>query len=159
MTFVAPRIAWDASGPRSGRGSTAVEFAVLFPLFFIIFYAIVTFSLIFVAQQNLTFAAEEGARVALNFLPASDLPDALKKRKEAACTAALSVSGWLADASSCDATPNPCAYDASMQCITVTLAYHYSTRPLVPPLPLLDVALPTQLTGTAVIQLNPGYLL
>jgi Flp pilus assembly protein TadG len=48
--------------PRRQRGTAAVEFAMIFPLFFVILYGIVTFSLIFVAQQNLTLAAEEGAR-------------------------------------------------------------------------------------------------
>ncbi|KLU20452.1 pilus assembly protein TadE, partial [Caballeronia mineralivorans PML1(12)] len=45
----------------------AVEFAIVFPLFFLVFYAIVTYSMIFVAQQSLTLAASEGARAALRY--------------------------------------------------------------------------------------------
>ncbi|CAB3760622.1 TadE/TadG family type IV pilus assembly protein [Paraburkholderia humisilvae] len=144
---------------RRERGVAAVEFALLFPLFFIIFYAIVTFSLIFVAQQSLTLAAEEGARAALNFQQADTVADALAKRVAAACAAATGMENWLAASSSCVATPNPCTYDATMQCVSVTLNYNYAARPLVPPVPLLDVVLPAQLTSTAMIQLNPGYLL
>jgi Flp pilus assembly protein TadG len=57
----------DVRRVHAQRGATAIEFALLFPLFFAILYAIITFSLIFVAQQNLTLAAEEGARAALNW--------------------------------------------------------------------------------------------
>lgn len=51
------------------RGNIAIEFAIVFLLFFFVFYAIVTYSLIFVAQQSLTLAAAEGARAALRFQP------------------------------------------------------------------------------------------
>jgi Flp pilus assembly protein TadG len=145
--------------PRRQRGATAVEFALLFPLFFMIFYAIVTFSLIFVAQQSLTLAAEEGARAVLNFQQADDLDDALNKRVAAACTAATGMANWLVAGSNCVATPNPCTYDTSMECVSVTLNYDYAARPLVPPVPLLDIVLPAQLTSTAMVQINPGYLL
>ncbi|SAL37881.1 TadE family protein [Caballeronia udeis] len=53
------------AGRRVQRGSMAVEFAIVFPLFFLVFYAIVTYSMIFVAQQSLTLAASEGARAPL----------------------------------------------------------------------------------------------
>lgn len=42
MTRQAQPRAWQRQ-----RGATAVEFALVFPLFFLIFYAIVTFGLIF----------------------------------------------------------------------------------------------------------------
>jgi Flp pilus assembly protein TadG len=141
------------------RGATAVEFALLFPLFFIIFYAIVTFSLIFVAQQSLTLAAEEGARAVLNFQQADNAADALTKRMSAACTTATSMSNGLIAGSTCVATPNACTYDPTMDCVSVTLNYNYAANPLVPPVPLLNVVLPKQLTSTAMIQINPGYLL
>nr|WP_246270643.1 TadE/TadG family type IV pilus assembly protein [Paraburkholderia solisilvae] len=148
-----------ACASRGERGATAVEFALLFPLFFIIFYAIVTFSLIFVAQQSLTLAAEEGARAALNFQQADNDADALAKRVAAACETATGMANWLAARADCEATPNPCTYDPTMECVSVTLSYDYAARPLVPPVPLLDIVLPAQLTSTAMIQLNPGFLL
>ena len=36
------------------KGAAAIEFAIIFPIFFIIFYAVVTYGLIFAAQQTLT---------------------------------------------------------------------------------------------------------
>ena len=59
----------------------------------------------------------------------------------------------------CDASWAPCTFDGTMRCVTVTLTYNYQSYPLVPPVPLLDVALPAQLTSSAMVQLNPGYVL
>lgn len=141
------------------RGSSAVEFALVFPLFFMIFYAIVTFSLIFVAQQSLTLAAEEGARAALNYQQAQDVTTAFNARASAACQVATSMTNWLAGEANCDASWAACTFNAAMNCVTVTLTYNYESHPLVPSMPLLDATLPTQLTSTSMVQLNPGYVL
>jgi Flp pilus assembly protein TadG len=50
------------------QGAAAIEFAILFPIFFLIFYAIITYGLIFAAQQTLTLAAAEGQE------PQCDIP-------------------------------------------------------------------------------------
>lgn len=39
---------------RRERGATAIEFALMLPVFFLILYAIITYGMIFAAQQNLT---------------------------------------------------------------------------------------------------------
>ena len=49
------------------KGAAAIEFAIIFPIFFIIFYAVVTYGLIFAAQQTITLAAAEGARAAVRY--------------------------------------------------------------------------------------------
>jgi Flp pilus assembly protein TadG len=142
------------------RGNTAIEFAIVFPLFFLVFYAIVSYSLIFVAQQSLTLAAEEGARAALSYQAgATSVADSLSKRGTAACTTATGLSNWLAGVAQCAATPAPCNYDATMDCMQVTLAYAYAQNPLIPTLPLLDMALPDALNASAMIQLDPNNLL
>ena len=61
----------------SENGTAAVEFAIVFPVLFAVLYGIVTYSVIFVAQQSLTLAAEEGARAALNYQNAADAAAAL----------------------------------------------------------------------------------
>lgn len=45
---------------RGQKGAAAIEFAIIFPIFFLIFYAVVTYGLIFAAQQTITLAASEG---------------------------------------------------------------------------------------------------
>jgi Flp pilus assembly protein TadG len=139
--------------PRTQRGVTAIEFALVFPLFFAILYAIVTFSLILVAQQNLTLAASEGARAALNWQANAGMQDALAKRAAAACTAAQQVTATLVQAMQCTSTSAACG--SGMECVNVQLTFNYSLHPIVPTLPLLSYAVPTMLTSSATVQLNP----
>jgi Flp pilus assembly protein TadG len=149
-----------SSAWRDTRGSSAVEFAIVFPVFFLVLYGIVTFSLIFVAQQTLTLAAEEGARAALRYqASATSVPQSLTLRAQAACLAAAAPANWLASAAPCSTTLAPCSYDTTLQCLQVSLAYNYATRPLVPNLPLLGLVLPATLTARAQVQLNPDNLL
>ena len=145
-----------ASGTRAQRGATAIEFALVFPLFFMILYAIITFSLILVAQQNLTLAASEGARAALNWQSSKSLDDALVNRGNAACDAAKLMTATLVQAqTTCESSSAPCGTDNSMRCVNVQLSYAYADYPLVPILPLLGFAVPTTLSSSATVQLNP----
>jgi Flp pilus assembly protein TadG len=137
------------------RGSTAIEFALLFPLFFTVLYAIITFSLIFVAQQNLTLAAEEGARAALNWQSSTSLQNALVNRGNAACAAAKLMIATLVQTAQCTPSSAPCGPGNTMQCVNVSLIYNYQANPLVPALPLLSSALPNALSSSATVQLNP----
>jgi len=148
---------------RAERGSAAIEFAIVFPLFFVVLYAIVTYSLVFLAQQSLTAAAEEGARAALVWQSASTAGDALTERATQACSRAASVVNWLPVAPTCakaiSTAPSGCNNNPAMDCIQVTLTYPYTTSPIVPLLPLLDLAIPTSLVGQATVQLDPENLL
>ncbi|MBN3807335.1 pilus assembly protein [Paraburkholderia sp. Ac-20336] len=145
----------NASRQRAQRGATAVEFGLVFPLFFLILYAIVTYSVIFVAQQNLTLAASEGARAALNWQTNVSMATALTNRGNAACAAAKLVVQPLVSAMQCAATNASCGTSNAMTCITVSLTYNYKSNPLLPALPLLGLAMPTMLSGSATVQLNP----
>ncbi|MBI0328830.1 TadE/TadG family type IV pilus assembly protein [Burkholderia plantarii] len=142
---------------RKERGSMSVEFALILPAFFMVLYAVITYGLIFAAQQNLTLAATEGARAALNYQVSSTPQAALTARATAACTAATNLAGWLTGVT-CTSTPaGNCSYDTSMYCIKVTLTYPYNTSPLIAPLPLVGMLLPVpdSLTGTATVQISP----
>jgi Flp pilus assembly protein TadG len=154
-THCASRALERAPGRRAHaqRGATAIEFALVFPLFFSILYAIVMFSLILVAQQNLTLAASEGARSALNWRANGGLTDAIQKRTDGTCTTAKLMISTLVKKMDCTATQATC--NGGMVCVTVTLKYDYSTYPVIPTLPLLSYAVPTSLTSTAMVQLNP----
>jgi Flp pilus assembly protein TadG len=145
------------------RGSAAIEFAIVFPVFFFVLYAIVTYSMVFLAQQSLTAAAEEGARAALVWQSAANSGAALTARAGQACTRAASVVSWLPVAATCtnaiSAAPSGCNNNPNMDCIQVTLTYAYGTNPLVPLLPLLNLVVPQSLTGQATVQLDPENLL
>ncbi|KAG0771683.1 hypothetical protein G6F22_016279 [Rhizopus arrhizus] len=47
---------------RAQRGVYALEFGLVFVVFFLVFYAILTYSLVAAAQQSVTLAALDGAR-------------------------------------------------------------------------------------------------
>ncbi|WP_434109642.1 TadE/TadG family type IV pilus assembly protein [Paraburkholderia caffeinilytica] len=141
------------------RGATAIEFALVFPIFFSIFYVIVTFSMIFVAQQSLTLATAEGARAALNYQLASSVPGAVTLRATAACNTATHMVAQMIRSADCQTAPTNCSYDSSMTCIAVTLTYNYAASPLIPTLPGLGLLLPKNLSSTATVQLNPVNIL
>jgi Flp pilus assembly protein TadG len=166
-----------AARRRSSRGVVAVEFALLFPAFFLIFYAIITYGLIMAAQQTLTLAAAEGARAAVRY-PSnpSSVADSVNQRISAACTAASAPLAWLknlgglgaaagcgtsASAPGVNVASDVCAYASTLTCVTVTVTYNYGGHPLIPNLlgGLLSLPTPARLTGTAVMQIDPAYLL
>lgn len=51
---------------KSQRGAVAIEFALLFLIFFTLFYAIVSYSIIFLLKTSFHHAANEGARSAIS---------------------------------------------------------------------------------------------
>jgi Flp pilus assembly protein TadG len=166
QTFSARR-SWRNDGSRPSaqarqRGLAAVEFALVFPIFFLIFYGLVTYSLIFVAQQSLALAASEGARSALT------VGVTTTQAGTVACTRARIVASWLdnwqgtgnlgctpavvANCPSALASLNPVP-----QCIAVTVSFAYSGtggHPLVPTIPGMGPVLPTSLSSTAVVQVG-----
>ncbi|WP_211472396.1 TadE/TadG family type IV pilus assembly protein [Collimonas humicola] len=139
------------------RGVAAIEFALVFPVFFMLMYGIITYVLIFLAQQSLALAAEEGARAALRYTTAD--------RGTIACSTATQLVSWLgsgtggAPLATCTPTgPVTCALPVgtTAQCITVKVSYPYGTQPLVPLLlgSLMSVAVPTTLASSATVQIN-----
>jgi Flp pilus assembly protein TadG len=138
------------------RGATAIEFAIIFPVFFLIFYAIVTYALIMTVQQSLTLAASEGARAMLRY----QLD--LGTRQTTACNIARAPLTWLTQtAITCTAntqiTDQPsCTATGDYKCYAVVVTYNYATTPLVPPLlgPLLSLPTPSTLNGRAVVYLK-----
>ena len=69
------------------------------------------------------------------------------------------MSNWLMQPTTCNTTTVTCTYDTTMNCIQVTLDYDYASKPLMPTLPLLKLALPDALVAQAMVQLDPNNLL
>jgi len=138
------------------HGVAAIEFALVFPVFFMLLYGIITYVLIFLAQQSLALAAEEGARAALRYTTAN--------RGAIGCSTATQLVSWLGSTggvpiATCTPTgPVTCALPAgtTAQCITVNVSYPYGSNPLVPLLlgSLMKVAVPTILASSATVQIN-----
>lgn len=62
-------------------GNYALEYALVFPLLFLAIYTMLSFGMIYAAQQSLNMAAQEGARTLLRWWPAGASGD------EAGCAA------------------------------------------------------------------------
>lgn len=56
---------------RGQRGGAGLEFVLVFPLLFSLFYSIASYALIFAAGQLLQYAAEEGLRRSISFVDES----------------------------------------------------------------------------------------
>ncbi|MBR8312076.1 pilus assembly protein [Burkholderia dolosa] len=140
-------------GYRWQRGATAVEFAIVFPLFFTVFYAILSFGMIFLIQQSLAAAASEGARAGLTYAPS------LAARMTNAQTAAQNVLGWL-NINTPQVSAPQCSYDTSnppaLYCLTVTVSY--SPEAWVSTMPFVGTIVTRPLTSTAVVQIPQSML-
>ncbi len=131
------------------RGAAGIEFTLVFPLFFVLFYAIVGYGLIMTVDQMLTAAAAEGARAAVAADPGdrkacptdstyTDTVTSLAREQVAATLNWLSPSvksAVLGEAPGYNKIQVGLAAAGSSPAlclITVTLTYHYADAPLVP---------------------------
>ena len=64
------------------RGASAVEFALVFPVLFLLVYAVIVYSYIYVLQQSITYTAQRlaEAAVAVNPTPSSDYTARIQTR-------------------------------------------------------------------------------
>lgn len=153
-------------------GGYAIEFALIFPVAFVLAYVVLAFGLMFFLKQNLQFAAEQGARAALIYQPiaASRLP--------AAVTAAASYLGSTLDGTSLPtatlcrvgdlcapgSAPATCGNTVTDACLVhVVTEYDYKARPLLPELPLMPLLQfvlpePFVIRGSATVLINGGSL-
>jgi len=86
------------------QGSTAIEFAVTFPMLFVLFYAILSYGMIFLVRLGLQHAAEDGARAALRYQTVTYTVGSSQQQREqqqlqarlaAAQTVALTQANWI----------------------------------------------------------------
>jgi len=131
---------------RREKGTAAIEFALVFVLFFMVMYGLVAFGLVFAVKHTITQAANEGARAAVKDVGGLDARIAQAK------VSATKAVAWLgARAPVPQVTSSACA---PFVCLEVVLVYNYAANPIVPSLPGLGVTLPATLTGRAIVQLD-----
>ena len=157
------------------KGVSAIEFAVIFPVLFLMLYALLTYSIVFAVKHSLSLAAAEGARAAVRFNSVSS--DTVQLRREAACLMALNSLTWLTaikGQASCNdgsagssnnvisvtviGRPNACAPTAApplnntVSCIEVYARYSYAVSPIIPVLQAI-LPVPQLLEGKSVTQI------
>ena len=135
------------------RGSVLVEFSLVFGLFVLVIYALISFGMILAAKNSLTHAAAEGARAAIGVVddPATVGVD---ERVEKARTKVGEALDWFGSKYQAGDTTATVAACGSAECITVEIVYPYDSRPIVPLMPGLGVVTPSNLTSTAVVELT-----
>lgn len=84
----------STQGRRAQRGSSAVEFAFVFPILFLLVYGVIVYSYIYVIQQSITYGAQQSAEaaVAVNPQPTASLNARIEQRVRAV---ALQSLNWL----------------------------------------------------------------
>ena len=75
------------------RGAAAVEFALVFPILFVVTYGAIIYSYIYVLRQSLTFAAQEAAQAAVSVQPGVTGYDDLVR--QTAVNTALAAISWM----------------------------------------------------------------
>lgn len=141
----------QAAASRTQRGAYAIEFALVFLIFFSLIYAIVSFGIFFTLRLSLQNAAEDGARAALRYQPTLT-----QREGEAERVARIQSSGWaptppVAVAKICQLEGSDCGQacgpDWSQRCQVIVTVTTTGMRSIFPP--LMNIALPDQVIGRA----------
>lgn len=74
-------------------GAALVEFAFVFPILFLLVYGVVVYAYVYVIQQSITFAAQEGAAAAVSVDPTTANP--LTAQQEVVRSTVTSALSWL----------------------------------------------------------------
>lgn len=160
------------TGLRRQAGAHAVEFALIFPVFFILLYGTLAYGLIFAMRLGLQHAAEEGARAALRYqLPTNPGDTQIGLREGEAFVVATTAANWVAGLGAVEVAAEVCLItdtnclpvfggelDDNLDCgesladgcqIVVTVEFPYDEHPIFPSIPGFGLLMPTSLQGRA----------
>ncbi|MEF3075659.1 TadE family protein [Methylobacter sp. Wu1] len=147
---------------RKQRGAAAIEAALLFVIFFTLFYAIVSYSMPILMMQAFQHAASAGARAAVAVDPAAEGYETAAENRAKTVVAEL-LDDWLPKAAheavlgSEDGVKAD--FDEATRMLTVTVKFpDYTKNPLIPILKFPGIGdvpkLPNDLKASAVVQLD-----
>ncbi|MCY1539601.1 hypothetical protein D9M68_751960 [compost metagenome] len=147
--------------PRSQRGVYAIEFAMVFLIFFTLLYAVICYGMLLAFRLGLQNAAEDGARAALQY------QSSVEERRTHARETAAAQASWMPSVATVDvsaqicsekekkctsAAPYVCGITWSHRCQVTVLVQASNLNLLLPPLP--SFALPAQIAGSASMLLD-----
>lgn len=139
------------------RGAALIEFALVAVLLMMFIYGIAAYGIMLSTKNSMTQAAAEGARSALSVadLPALTLDTRRTDQAKATVATRLASFGSKYQAGDTTATIAGCSGPSdTVKCITVTITYPWSTRPMIPTAPGLGLVMPNTLRATAVVRLT-----
>lgn len=171
----ARKASFVASAASRQKGAYAVEFSFVFVIFFLVLYGMITYGLIFAAQQSMNFAAESGARAGLQWQANTSVP-ALVARANKALEIAYDHTTWVDRMAGgdklkiavCGGKPvqllnSSNGADETLCSITdtnkieVVISYPYARHPMIPylgPSSIMSVAVPETLESRASVDLG-----
>lgn len=146
-----------STGLQRERGATAIEFALLFPLLFVVLYAGITYGFVFFLQQRVNFAAQEAVRAAIAVDPSvTDYSGTITANASLAVTQSFTGGGAALPAGL--AVPPSVTVSADKTTVQVTVTYSLTSPVLFPRITLPGFgpvpALPAALIGTATGRLS-----
>lgn len=108
-------------GRKASRGQSLVEFAIVFPIFILVLFAVIEFSYMLYSQMTVSNAAREAARVSVVDPDACSIPDLAKATAQGAAT------GLNSTFLTTTVPPFNCAKAAQGTPVSVTVDYTYHT--------------------------------
>ncbi len=154
---------------RHQRGLAAIEFALVFSVFFALLYGFATFGAVFYTQQAVSRAAGDGARAAVLLPPVAGFDQAAVRNVVLRSLAASLIvpaannatqatrQAWLNDPSNVTVAVSPGCLNVGgvAGCVSVSVRYTYARNRLLPSLPLIDAStwMPSTLVGQATVRL------
>jgi len=160
----------ERSGAAPQRGAVAIEFALLFVIFFGVFYALLSYVFVVLLQQGLAQASAEGARAAIRVDPSAYTSDSALQTDATtlARNAVRSAIAWMPAPWENTLNSNiqvalvknnvPLASGATVvvRTVTVTVTYpNYASNPMLPSLTLPGLAtipsVPQNLVGKSTV--------
>jgi len=161
---------FSCSKRKRQQGVYVIEWAFVFPVFFVLLYALIAYGLAFLVRESMQLAAEDGARAALQFQPERsqrfEQAQSVVQQRLSWLPIALRPSTQNIQVSLCrltgDATPicKPdliCGTNLENRCtVQVSFTIDYGTAPLAPPLPGLSLWMPDEMAASASILVDQG---
>jgi len=144
----------NASLPRKQKGAAAIEFALVFVIFFAVFYGVVAYSLPLLMMQSFNQASAEGVRRAVSIDPATTGASYAALVRSTAIDATSKALTWIPTSLNFSTSYITADYTGAGSSLTVTIRYPSSNISNVLPFLVLPgvgqvPSLPTTLTASA----------
>jgi len=141
---------------RGDEGTALVELALLIVPLCLLLFGIIVYGYLMSFRQNMTQAADEGARAGAVEMFRDDGYATAIVVARTATNKALGQFGQSCDGvkMSCDIQVHNPDATSSVPYMSVTVTYHYHDHPLLPPIPIVSGALPNNFVSSSSAQLN-----
>ncbi len=141
------------------RGASAVEFALILPVFMLLVYGALAFGLALSLKHTMTEAAAEGSRSAIGAqMIAGDANQNAAYVRVALARAQTALGHYSTYATVTPTVQAPCPNAAANQsasvCVQVQISYPYSAHPIIPNAPGLGLVIPSTIATVFTVQVS-----